>query len=140
MPGYVKELEEKQSNNSLRFWDAVRSCAEVGDNSSYVLMGPHFHYRILLQLVAESGSTKAFLSALDGQPVRNPVFLDKDGGKIKPENLWDAITHQIKLGVFWKDRQRNFLGANQHFLDYYGLTLPEVIGHNDDELGLNAHP
>ncbi|MFV4897559.1 diguanylate cyclase [Lactobacillus delbrueckii subsp. allosunkii] len=62
------------------------------------------------------------------------------GGKIQPENLWDAITHQIKLSVFWKDRQRNFPGANQHFLDYYGLTLPEVIGHNDDELGLNVHP
>lgn len=140
MPEYVKELEEKQSNNSLRFWDAVKSCAEVGDNSSYVLMGPHFHYQVLLQLVAESGSTKAFLSTLDGQPVRNPVSLDKDGGKIQPENLWDAITHQIKLGVFWKDRQRNFLGANQHFLDYYGLTLPEVIGHNDNELGLNVYP
>ncbi|MDA3768408.1 hypothetical protein PF586_08130 [Lactobacillus delbrueckii] len=49
------------------------------------------------------------------------------GGKIQPENLWDAITHQIKLGVFWKDRQRNFLGANQHFLDYYGLTLPAIL-------------
>ncbi|MCD9219234.1 PAS domain-containing protein [Lactobacillus delbrueckii subsp. lactis] len=43
------------------------------------------------------------------------------------------------MSVFWKDRQRNFPGANQHFLDYYGLTLPEVIGHNDDELGLNVH-
>ncbi|MGM9905091.1 diguanylate cyclase domain-containing protein, partial [Lactobacillus sp.] len=137
---YVNELELGQDSNSLRFWDAVKSCSEIGDSSSYVLTGPHFHYRILLQLVAENGTTKAFLSTMDGQPVRNPVFLDKDKGKIKTDNLWDAITQQIKLGLFWKDKERNFMGANQHFLNYYGLSLPEVIGHNDNELGLNIHP
>ncbi|WP_244660703.1 sensor domain-containing diguanylate cyclase, partial [Lactobacillus nasalidis] len=137
---YLTELNQAADNNSLRFWDAIRSCSEVGDASSYTLMGPHFHYRVLLQQVAEDGQTKAFLSTLDGQPVRNPVFLDKTAGEITTENLWDAITHRIRLGLFWKDKDRRFVGANQHFLNYYGLSLADVIGRTDDDLQLNAQP
>lgn len=42
-----------------------------------------------------------------------------------------------KLGVFWKDRDRRFLGGNDYFLSYYDLELTDVLGKTDEEMGWN---
>ena len=46
------------------------------------------------------------------------------------------ILNAIRPAVFWKDKQRRFLGANQAFLDYYGFPDTSVIiGKTDDDMG-----
>lgn len=40
------------------------------------------------------------------------------------------------LKLFWKDKNRRFLGASQAFLDYYGFeSLDEILGKTDEEIG-----
>ena len=47
----------------------------------------------------------------------------------------------IPAGVFWKDKDRRFLGANQMFLDYYGLkSVDELIGKTDEDMGWHIDP
>ena len=56
----------------------------------------------------------------------------------------DAFENVLKLvpaGVFWKDKERRFLGANQMFLDYYGLKSVESIkGKTDEDMGWHINP
>lgn len=58
-----------------------------------------------------------------------------------PDLLWQNLIHSDLLRIFWKDRDRHFLGASKAFLDYYGFeSADEIIGKNDEDLGWHVHP
>lgn len=59
---------------------------------------------------------------------------------IRKDALWSALTHQEKLGIFWKDKDRRFIGANEAFLYYYGMTLSDIVGKNDEDMGWHPDP
>lgn len=64
-----------------------------------------------------------------------------DGGPYAPEQLWSNLVRSDLFNVFWKDRDRRFLGASQGFLDFYGFSsAKEIIGKNDEEMGWHVHP
>ena len=56
------------------------------------------------------------------------------------EVLLDSILTNIGVGIFWKDKDRKFLGVNKFFLDYYGITLADVVGKNDEEMKWHVNP
>lgn len=61
--------------------------------------------------------------------------------RISDSELLQNILKLIPAGVFWKDTDRRFLGANQMFLDYYGLSsVDEIIGKNDEDMGWHIDP
>lgn len=62
------------------------------------------------------------------------------GEWIVEESLWKAMSAQQKIGFFWKDKNRRFLGANEAFLRYYGLTLHDIIGKNDEDMHWHPDP
>ncbi len=83
-------------------------------------------------LVLETEQERNFFSENDINPI-------KINGLAAFENILDLVP----AGVFWKDTQRRFLGANQMFLDYYGLkSLDDLIGKTDEDMGwhINAEP
>ena len=56
-------------------------------------------------------------------------------------DLFDSIINTSQDCVFWKDKDRRFLGVNQAFLDYYGFESADVlIGKNDEEMGWHSDP
>ena len=56
-------------------------------------------------------------------------------------DLLNNILTLIPVGVFWKDRDRRFLGANQMFLDYYALkSVDDIIGKTDEDMGWHIDP
>ena len=56
-------------------------------------------------------------------------------------DLLNNILTLIPVGVFWKDRDRRFLGANQMFLDYYGLeSVDRIVGKTDEDMGWHIDP
>ena len=58
-----------------------------------------------------------------------------------PASLWNDLIHSDLLRIFWKDRDRRFVGASKAFLDYYGFTsVAEIVGRNDEDLGWHVHP
>ena len=57
------------------------------------------------------------------------------------ELLWGNLTRNSRLKMFWKDRQRRFVGASQSFLDFYGFaSANHIIGKTDEDLGWHIHP
>ncbi|MCR4586839.1 MAG: EAL domain-containing protein [Lachnospiraceae bacterium] len=55
--------------------------------------------------------------------------------------LWKNLVMNADIGLFWKDKNRRFKGANQTFLDYYGIQdVRELIGKNDEEMGWHVDP
>ncbi len=55
--------------------------------------------------------------------------------------LFDSIINTSQDCVFWKDKDRRFLGVNQAFLDYYGFESEDVlIGKNDEDMGWHTDP
>ena len=56
-------------------------------------------------------------------------------------DLFDSIINTSQDCVFWKDKNRRFLGVNQAFLDYYGFESADVlIGKNDEDMGWHSDP
>lgn len=53
--------------------------------------------------------------------------------------LWDSLMPYIPLKLFWKDKDRRFVGASKAFLDYYGLSsVKDIMGKTDEDM--NWHP
>jgi diguanylate cyclase (GGDEF)-like protein/PAS domain S-box-containing protein len=64
-----------------------------------------------------------------------------EGGPYSPEQLWNNLIRSDLVRIFWKDRDRRFLGVNRGFLDFYGFSsAEELIGKNDEEMGWHVHP
>lgn len=55
--------------------------------------------------------------------------------------LFKRIIDTSQDCVFWKDKDRRFVGVNQAFLDYYGFDSADVlIGKNDEDMGWHSDP
>lgn len=61
--------------------------------------------------------------------------------QISESDLLNNLMTLIPAGIFWKDTNRRFLGANQMFLDYYNLkSVDEIIGKTDEDMGWHIDP
>jgi len=50
--------------------------------------------------------------------------------------LWRSFLQNTELNLFWKDKDRRFLGASRAFLDYYGFdSIDAILGKTDEEVG-----
>lgn len=80
------------------------------------------------------------LSMIQSDPYRHLVSCDEgEAGGTEKETLWDDLMLHIPLPVFWKDRNRRFLGASKTFLDYYGFdSIGQILGKTDEEV--HWHP
>ena len=55
--------------------------------------------------------------------------------------LFDEILNTSQDCVFWKDKERRFVGVNKAFLDFYGFESDEVlIGKTDEDMGWHTDP
>ena len=55
--------------------------------------------------------------------------------------LFNSIINSAQDCVFWKDKDRRFVGVNQAFLDFYGFKSADVlIGKNDEDMGWHSDP
>ena len=62
---------------------------------------------------------------------------DADGEEgFPPALLWRTLIRSDTLRVFWKDRQRRFVGVSDSFLKYYDFPSEKVLlGKTDEEMG-----
>jgi diguanylate cyclase (GGDEF)-like protein len=83
---------------------------------------------LLCVMTDAAGLTQA---ALEQSRLATPV----QAGNLSAEELWTASLSSATSGVFWKDADRRFLGANSTFLRYYNLELSDILGKNDEDMG-----
>ena len=69
------------------------------------------------------------------------IIMENEKDHIRIENLFNLILDTTSTAIFWKDKNRRFLGVNRAFLDYYGFSSEkELIGKNDEEMGWHTDP
>ena len=57
------------------------------------------------------------------------------------DTLFNEIINTSQDCIFWKDRERRFLGANRAFLDFYGFeSVDVIIGRTDEDMGWHSDP
>ncbi|MCR5419244.1 MAG: GGDEF domain-containing protein [Lachnospiraceae bacterium] len=55
--------------------------------------------------------------------------------------VFESIINTSQDCVFWKDKDRRFVGVNQAFLDYYGFESADVlIGKTDEDMEWHSNP
>ena len=55
--------------------------------------------------------------------------------------LYEDILNTAQDCIFWKDKERRFVGANRAFLDFYGFETADVlIGRTDEDMGWHNDP
>lgn len=68
------------------------------------------------------------------------IFNPKDYGIESNETelyakMWINTVTTSHLKFFWKDKDRRFLGASKSFLDFYGFTIDDILGKDDEDMG-----
>ncbi len=57
------------------------------------------------------------------------------------ESLFHEIINTSQDCIFWKDKDRRFVGVNQAFLDFYGFeSMDALIGRTDEDMGWHSDP
>ena len=57
------------------------------------------------------------------------------------DRLYDKVIDTVQDCIFWKDKDRRFVGVNQAFLDFYGFESADVlIGKTDEDMGWHSDP
>ena len=136
----------------LRFWDTAtmeQRLEESGSNSvssyfrcrvnngryewkHFILV--RFRHGQVLELVRDAHAEKDRIRAEESETYR-------PSDEVSMETLWQNLLHTNVIRMFWKDRDRRFLGVNQGFLDFYGFASDrELIGKTDEDLGWHVHP
>ncbi len=135
----------------LRFWDPQtleRRLSEAGGCiSEYfrcMTRNGRYEWKMFLMLRYRPGLVLELVrnahKDLERFELRSTVN-GKAADAITPALLWENLVHTNVARIFWKDRDRCFLGVNRGFLEYYGFSsAEELIGKNDEELGWHVHP
>ncbi|MCR4690162.1 MAG: GGDEF domain-containing protein [Lachnospiraceae bacterium] len=56
-------------------------------------------------------------------------------------SIFDEIINSAQDCIFWKDKERRFVGVNRAFLDFYGFESDQVlIGKTDEDMGWHNDP
>nr|MCR5692242.1 EAL domain-containing protein [Eubacterium sp.] len=141
--GVDPEIGEKILEDYLRIVDrAIKGgyqeemAYSVGDN----------YYRITVQKIASYSKghmLRVYLHdvTFDRELVASLKGEDQTQGKMVNNvelDLWKLFMDKVNIKFFWKDLDRKFRGANQAFLDYYDMSLEELIGKTDEDMEWNG--
>jgi EAL domain-containing protein (putative c-di-GMP-specific phosphodiesterase class I)/GGDEF domain-containing protein len=97
-----------------------------------------YEMQVFTLIPITKGGSRRYLScmrALDFEleaVVRQRVSRDD---YVTDESLLTGLLDVTDRNIFWKDRERRFIGANRNFLEYYGFeSLEDILGRSADDL------
>ena len=125
-----QRLEESQRSAVSEFFRCKSGDGHYGWKQFIVL---RYQPGLALELVRDASQE---LNRFD-----RPLPPSGQSGSAPYETLIQNLLHTDILRIFWKDRDRRFLGANRGFLKYYGFkSEAEILGKTDEDLGWHVHP
>ena len=132
----TSSLEKKINESERGFINAyIRTKTVHGDYTWKIYLALMAGPQQVLVFVRNADSIKANAWSEYYQNYNDSLAGDL-GTELTKELLWDNLNRNSSLGIFWKDKQRRFIGANQKFLDYYGFkNYADFVGKTDEEMG-----
>ncbi|WP_201346534.1 diguanylate cyclase, partial [Lactobacillus nasalidis] len=134
---FADSCNAASAGNSIRLWNAIDQCRRVSEISQFDWITENEVFKVRLQLISKTDNLAAFLS--DGYKVRdrephNDYQPLVDGGGLESEKIRLSLLETSNVGIFWKNSRLEYLGANQRFLDYFGLRLKDLLHRQSYEL------
>ncbi|SEF64143.1 EAL domain, c-di-GMP-specific phosphodiesterase class I (or its enzymatically inactive variant) [Butyrivibrio sp. Su6] len=78
--------------------------------------------------------THSILNKIQELYNREDYGLNSDDSQMYAQ-MWENTVTASHLKFFWKDKNRRFLGASKAFLDFYGFTIDDILGKDDEDMG-----
>ena len=132
-PKIVKEQMEQSGRTVLT--EFFRTSVRHGQYAwkSYTLVkAEEEKYLLMIANIHEA------MMAFEHTRKSDSVLLDK---AFRRENLWQNLVDSGLLRIFWKDKERRFVGASPAFLKYYGFrSIDDIKGKTDEDLGWHVRP
>ncbi len=139
---YIVKMTTKFHRGTIE--DAFRIRKDDGNyewNDFVVIVLPETDNQVMLACIK--------VSSIEYQPsveaaVKRLIDFD-NAGKVKGSLakdglLWRTLMDQTYIKIFWKDKNRRFVGASKSFLDYYNFdSIDRIKGKTDDEVGWHAN-
>lgn len=101
-----------------------------------------YENQLFMIIPVSMGDHQQYLSCMRDLDTAGLVRQNIGGAdQITDDILLSGILDVTERLVFWKDKERRYLGANQRFLDYYGFsTIEAILGKTDENLGWTHNP
>lgn len=139
-------MTQRLAENPQRFLVGFFRAHDKGGDYVWKLFGlvsvPNTDFNQVLVCVRDTNwdNDGMFKTLYDGIDDSSSNDEEKTAG-IPESSLWRAIQDYERLGIFWKDKDRRFLGCNNAFLTYYGFeSQEEIIGKTDEDMGWHVNP
>ena len=145
-------LYQEDREAFIRFWDAKTLEARLDESGRgsiseyYRVRNSHgsYEWKQFIMIRYQPGQVLELVRNAHGEAEHFTVHsavADHSSDSVSNETIWQNLLHTDIIRLFWKDRDRRFLGVNRGFLDYYGFhSDKELIGKTDEELGWHVHP
>ena len=141
-PEEEEHYRQFMSSKSLlsRIYSSPSQCVE--DNFRILDEDGHYPLKRITISLCEDGKDPLLLYTISSPRTQTSYaksLINKGG--FSYSNLFDNILHQLKIGIFWKDRDRRFVGTNRTFLKYFGFASEkDLLGKRDEDLGYHLDP
>lgn len=129
------------------FFNAQRILTKVYSSSQHyieedfslrTISGDYSHHRFAVSLASEDEEPMLLftvsLSYDEADYHEEELSYDK-------AELFDNVVNQLHIGIFWKDINRRFVGANDTFMKFYNFkSIADFKGKTDEDIGWHVSP
>lgn len=152
MLGYDRETFTRLYNENQHFLVHPNDRKVLANAEGFSAINPSEHISSVIRLKTATGKYKWVSGNADGKigPYGHILFYATCSemqqqqrehrnalrrNTMHVESLLQRILDTSKSATFWKDVTCRYLGANKTFLDYCGLTLEDILGKTNEEVG-----
>lgn len=105
-----------------------------------ILQIPKMDGNVYLMLTRESGIEKLetrnrLLAMYEDNLIYQQDPVSSELTDFSDASLWQNLKQNSNMKIFWKDKDRRFVGVTRSFLKYYGMkSEDEIIGKTDEDM------
>jgi|GEM_PF-2158591 diguanylate cyclase (GGDEF)-like protein/PAS domain S-box-containing protein len=125
-----------ENANFLRIRECLSRIQDIGEYAYAVFTASGFTRILKCRKIARDAGRKAYFAALVNPEYSLPAMDSRDHGigPVSRDNIWNALMDSETLHLYWKDRDRKYLGANRAFLELFQKSIPDLLGKRFEEI------
>lgn len=120
----------RHSANARRVWDCLSRLEEVGDSAYADYVTPGYTWKMQWRMIAKGEDRTAYATTTvnPDQMLMSDGAGDNGDTPITRDSIWSGLMESDAIGIYWKDADRRYLGANRAFLEMYQVHLQDIYG------------
>lgn len=123
-------INARKSANANRVWDCLSRLHDVGDSAYADYVTPGYTWKMQWRMIAKGADRAAYSTTTvnPDQMLMSDGAGDNGDTPITRDSIWSGLMESDAIGIYWKDADRRYLGANRAFLEMYQVHLQDIYG------------